>query len=98
MIHKVITKNEFKKFIDGLIEENQTFGPKQVDKRADGSGIYQFKDVSSYDDMDLDYTVTYSSVKNFFLPFREELSSFDFSDKDWDQTRVQGQPEGDRRR
>jgi len=80
MIHKVITKIEFKRFADGLIEQNQTFGPKQVDKRADGSAIYQFKDVDSYDDMDLDYTVTYSSVKNFFLPFREELSSFDFSD------------------
>lgn len=86
MIHKVIAKKEFKKFVDSLIEENQTFGPKLVDTRPDGNGIYQFREVGSFDDMDLDYTVTYSSVKNFFLPFREELSRFEFSDNDWDQS------------
>jgi formate hydrogenlyase subunit 6/NADH:ubiquinone oxidoreductase subunit I len=86
MIYKVITKNEFKKFINGLIRNNQTFGPKQVDGRADGTSIYQFKEVSSFDEMDLDYAVTYSSAKNFFLPFREELSHFDFSDDNWEQT------------
>ena len=85
MIHKVITKNEFKKFVDGLIEQNQTFGPKQVDERADGSAIYQFKEVKSYDDMDLDYTVTYSSVKNFFLPFKEKLAKYNLVETEWDQ-------------
>lgn len=85
MIYKVITKNEFKKFINGLIGENQTFGPKQVDRRADGKAVYQFMEVSSFDEMDLNYTVTYSSVKNFFLPFKEELSHFKFSDNDWEQ-------------
>ncbi len=84
MIYKVITKNEFKKFINGLIRENQTFGPKQVDRRADGTAVYQFKEVGSFDEMDLDYTVTYSSVKNFFLPVKEELSHFNFSDNDWE--------------
>jgi hypothetical protein len=68
MIHKVITKTEFKKFINSLIDDNETFGPKQVDTRPDGRGIYQFKEIGSFDEMDLDYTVTYSSVKNFFLP------------------------------
>ena len=86
MIHKVIAKTEFKKLINGLIEQNQAFGPRQVGKRADGTGLYQFKEIDSFDDMDLDYTVTYSSVKNFFLPFREELSRFDFSEKNWDQS------------
>jgi formate hydrogenlyase subunit 6/NADH:ubiquinone oxidoreductase subunit I len=85
MIYKVITKKEFKKFINGLIRENPTFGPKEVDRRGDGTAVYQFKKVNSFDEMDLDYTVTYSSVKNFFLPFREELSRFDFSDNDWEQ-------------
>ena len=86
MIYKVITKNEFKKFINGLIRENQTFGPKEIHRRGDGTAVYQFKEVNSFDEMDLDYTVTYSSVKNFFLPFREELSHFNFSDNDWEQT------------
>ncbi|MDI6794453.1 MAG: hydrogenase, partial [bacterium] len=73
MIYKVITKNEFKRFINGLIKENQTIGPKQVDTDAAGRPIYQFGQVYSFDEMDLDYTITCSSVKNFFLPFREEL-------------------------
>ncbi|MDI6794614.1 MAG: 4Fe-4S dicluster domain-containing protein, partial [bacterium] len=30
-------------------------------------------------------TITCSSVKNFFLPFREELSRFEFSENDWEQ-------------
>ncbi|MBN2271996.1 MAG: hypothetical protein JXN61_15385, partial [Sedimentisphaerales bacterium] len=85
MIYKVIKKSEFKKLINGIISQNETFGPKEVDRRTDGTAVYQFKEVKSFDEMDLDYTVTYSSVKNFFLPFREELSKFDFSDNDWKQ-------------
>jgi formate hydrogenlyase subunit 6/NADH:ubiquinone oxidoreductase subunit I len=85
MIYKTITKSEFKKFITGLIKQNETIGPKLIDKTVDGKPIYQFKEVESFDEMDLDYTVTYSSVKNFFLPFREELSEFSFTDDDWEQ-------------
>ena len=85
MIYKVITKAEFKKFITGLIKENQTIGPKAVDKDKDGKTIYQFREVSSFDDMDLDYTVINYSIKNFFLPFKEELSRFKYSDVDWEQ-------------
>jgi len=85
MIYKIIKKDEFKKFISGLISENETFGPKEVERRQDGKAVYQFKEVNSFDEMDLDYTVTYSSLKNFFLPFREELSRFNFSDDDWKQ-------------
>ncbi|MBN2137517.1 MAG: 4Fe-4S dicluster domain-containing protein [Sedimentisphaerales bacterium] len=86
MINKVITKGEFEKFISGIIDANETIGPKQVDTDRDGKPVYQFRQVKSFGEMDLDYTITYSSVKNFFLPFREELSRFDFSEKDWDQT------------
>lgn len=85
MIYKVITKDEFKRFINGLIEENQTIGPKQVDIGANGKPIYQFRQVYSFDEIDIDYPITYSSVKNFFLPFREELSRFEFSENDWEQ-------------
>lgn len=86
MIYKVITKNEFEKFINGLIDENQTFGPRQVDEDINGKPVYQFREVHSFDEMDLDYTVTYSSVKNFFLPFREVLSRYTFQGDDWEQS------------
>jgi sulfhydrogenase subunit beta (sulfur reductase) len=86
MIYKTITKSEFKKFIQNLIAENQTIGPKRVATDKNGKPIYQFKQVRSYEEMDLDYTITYSSVKNFFLPFREELSRFEFGDAGWEQS------------
>ena len=85
MIYKVIKKHEFKVFINNLITENQVIGPRAVDKKTDGKVLYQFDEVDSYDELDLDYTVTYSSVKNYFLPYKEELSSFDFTDDDWEQ-------------
>ncbi len=85
MIYKVITKKNFRNFIDFLSLENQTIGPKLVDTDVHGKPVYQFRQVDSYDEMDLDYTITQSSVKNFFLPFREELSRFDFTSNDWQQ-------------
>ena len=85
MIYKVITKKEFKKFISALIEQNQTFGPKMVDRDRNGKPLYQFKHVKSFDEMDLDYTISQYSIKNFFLPFREELSRYRFEDGDWEQ-------------
>ncbi|MFC1680020.1 hydrogenase, partial [Elusimicrobiota bacterium] len=85
MIYKVITKSEFKKFVGGLIAENETIGPKRVDTDAKGKPVYQFAEVHVFEEMDLDYTVTQTSIKNFFLPFREELSKFKFQDGDWEQ-------------
>ncbi|MFH1723728.1 MAG: 4Fe-4S dicluster domain-containing protein [Elusimicrobiota bacterium] len=85
MLYKVITKAEFRKFVDGLIQDNQTIGPKRVATDAKGKPVYQFVEVRSFDELDLDYTITYSSVKNFFHPFREELSRFKLKDDDWEQ-------------
>ena len=85
MIYKVITKKEFKKFVNGLIDSNETFGPRQVNTAKDGKPIYQFKEVHSFDEMELDYTLSYSSLKNFFLPFREVLSRYNFTDDNWEQ-------------
>ncbi len=86
MIYKVISKKEFEKLVSGLIEANQTFGPRKVDTDTRRKPIYQFQQVHSIEEMDLNYTVTYASVKNFFLPFREELSRYQFTDGDWEQT------------
>ncbi|MDP8237282.1 MAG: 4Fe-4S dicluster domain-containing protein [Candidatus Erginobacter occultus] len=85
MIYKVISKDEFRKFIEGLIEANETFGPRKVDTAKDGNPIYQFRKVDSFDELELDYTVTASSLKNFFLPFKETLSRYSFTDDDWTQ-------------
>jgi len=85
MIYKVISKSEFRKFVSGLIRDNQTMGPQRVDSDSKGKPIYQFREVRSFDEMDLDYTQSYSSIKNFFLPFKEEMSRFEFKNGDWEQ-------------
>lgn len=85
MIYKVISKNEFRTFVDALVQNNISFGPQQVDTDIRGNPLYQFKQVQSVDDIAFDYTATASSAKHFFLPFREELSRFVFHEEDWEQ-------------
>ncbi|ACF12818.1 hydrogenase/sulfur reductase, beta subunit [Chloroherpeton thalassium ATCC 35110] len=85
MIYKVISKPEFRKFVEALIEANDVLGPVKADMDAHGKPLYKFERVASFDEMDLDYTISYSSVKNFFLPYREKLSEYDFSENDWHQ-------------
>ena len=85
MIYKVISKGEFRAFIDALVQNNSSFGPRKVDTGSNGKPIYQFMPVKSVDEIDFDYTVTHSSAKHFFLPYRDELSHFNFSDGNWEQ-------------
>jgi len=85
MIYKVISKTEFATFIDSLVRENLSYGPRQVDTDSNGQPVYQFREVRSADEIAFDYTTTHSSAKHFLLPFREELSRFAFTDGDWEQ-------------
>jgi len=85
MIYKVISKPEFRAFIDAITRNNNSYGPQQVDTGSNGKPIYQFMPVKSADEIDFDYTVTHSSAKHFFLPYRDELSRFKFKDGNWDQ-------------
>ncbi|MGB7511241.1 MAG: hydrogenase, partial [Pelodictyon phaeoclathratiforme] len=85
MIYKVISKTEFTKFIEALVENNRSFGPREVDRDHRGNPVYQFQPVQSASDIAFDYTATASSAKHFFLPFREELSRFLFHGDDWEQ-------------
>ncbi len=86
MLFKTISKENFKVFINGIIKENQVMAPKTSDKDAQGNRIYHFDRVFSFDEMELNYTKTYSSAKNFFIPYKEDLSTFDFHKKGWQQS------------
>lgn len=85
MLFKTITKDNFKKFVSGIIEHNVTIAPGIKDKDSKGNPVYQFEEIHSFDEIILSYTKSYSSIKNFFLPFKENLSTFDFKKKDWTQ-------------
>jgi ferredoxin len=85
MLYKTITKENFQKMIEGLMESNEVFGPKWRDRDKDGNKVYRFLKLNSFDELQMDYTRTYSSPKNFFLPFRENLATYDLDDENWEQ-------------
>ena len=48
--------------------------------------MHQLLPVSSFEEIDLDYETTEYSAKTYFLPFRENLSTYHFDDEgDWEQ-------------
>jgi sulfhydrogenase subunit beta (sulfur reductase) len=85
MLFRTLSKNEFKRMVETILESNEVIGPKRVGTRADGKAIHQFLPVSRFEELDLDYEITEFSAKTYFLPFRENLSRFRFEDGDWTQ-------------
>ena len=85
MLYKTITKERFRDLVEGLMEENEVIGPKWRDRDRDGNKIYRFLKLNDFDELQMDYTRSYLSPKNFFLPFKEDLATYDFEDSDWEQ-------------
>lgn len=85
MIYKILTKDAFRNLVDLLLASNEVVGPKAVGERHDGTPIYQFLPIDDFADMDLGYEKTEYSTKTYFLPFRENLSTFRFEQGAWKQ-------------
>jgi len=85
MLYKTISKHNFRLMIEGLMEDNEVFGPKWRDLDMEGKKVYRFLKLNEFDELQMDYTRTYSSPKNFFLPFKETLATYNLVDTDWDQ-------------
>lgn len=85
MLFKIITKEQFKKFIVILMESNEVIGPKQIGHNKEGKPLHLYLPVDRYDEIDWEYGTTQYSAKTYFLPFEEKLSSFSFSDQSWQQ-------------
>lgn len=85
MLYKTITKENFRHMIEGLMEDNAVFGPKWRDRDKSGNKVYRFLKLNDFDELQMDYTRTYSSPKNFFLPFRETLATYDLGEDQWNQ-------------
>lgn len=84
MLFKILSKKEFRNFIDFLLEDTEVIAPKQIDVNADGKAIYQFLPVQNFEDIELDYETTEYSAKTYFLPYKENLSSCSFLGTIWD--------------
>lgn len=71
MTIKLLTKDQWKQFVEALIAENKVFGVQEKEPR-----FYTFGPLSSALDLRLDYDVTYLSPKKYFQPPRETLLKF----------------------
>ena len=85
MLYKTLTKANFQQMVESLMEDNDVIGPKWRDRDQDGNKIYRFLKLNNFDELEMDYTRSYISPKNFFLPFKEDLATFELEDKDWEQ-------------
>lgn len=85
MLFRILDKSEFQRLVEIFLESIEIIGPKKVDTNKDGKPIHQYLPVKSFAELDLDYETTEFSAKTYFLPYKENLSTFDFSKDDWKQ-------------
>jgi sulfhydrogenase subunit beta (sulfur reductase) len=85
MLFKILAKEQFRPLLEIILASNEVIGPKRVGTNARGKPIHQFLPISSFEEMDLDYSCTEYSAKTYFLPYRENLCTFDFEGEDWQQ-------------
>lgn len=86
MLFKVFSKTSFEQLVGLLLESNEVIGPRVVGERADQSPIHQLLPIETFADMDFGYGKTEYSAKTYFLPFRENLSTYQFGDESWEQS------------
>lgn len=86
MIFKTIRKGDLKTLFNVHLKDMECIGPKQVGTSQKGRPIYQFLPLDSFSEVDFSYGKTEFSAKTYFIPFKETLSSFSFTDdSSWEQ-------------
>jgi len=83
MLFRVFEKSELRSLFSLLAAENTVVGPVQTGIGVGNKSLYAFEQVSVFDDVKLDYTTTKLPAKRYFLPYREDLSSFRMEGADW---------------
>jgi formate hydrogenlyase subunit 6/NADH:ubiquinone oxidoreductase subunit I len=85
MLFRILPKDALRTLFETIREEVEVVGPRVVGARADGSPVHQYLPVDHFDQLALDYDTTEYSAKTYFLPYREDLSTYAFEDGDWQQ-------------
>ena len=85
MLYRCIDKEQFRSLVEMLLDPYEVIGPKLVRTGSSGRAIHHYMPVTNFDELDLTYETTEFSAKQWFLPFKETLSSFRFADDDWTQ-------------
>lgn len=85
MLFRTVSKDALERMVEIILDSDEVIGPRRVGQDAKGQPIHQFLPVSAFGELDLEYETTELSPKTYFLPYRENLSSFKFEDRDWTQ-------------
>ncbi|MEC4676170.1 MAG: 4Fe-4S dicluster domain-containing protein [Nitrospirota bacterium] len=83
MILRIFGKEELKKLFEVFVAHNRVVGAVEAGRDRDDQPVYAFADVSDYNEIKLDYSITKLPAKRFFLPFKEELATFRIEDDNW---------------
>jgi len=86
MLFRSLKKDQFRVLIETILESVEIIGPRKIGKNAEGCDIHQYLPVENVDQLDLQYETTEYSAKTYFLPYKENLSSYSFGEDDWEQT------------
>jgi sulfhydrogenase subunit beta (sulfur reductase) len=83
MLFRVFAKGELHKLFGLLAREGHMVGPVRKARSHEGHAIHAFEPLHDFSQMDLGYHTTMLSAKRFFLPYREDLATFDVNNGDW---------------
>jgi ferredoxin len=84
MIFRVIDKGELKNLFECMVSGNAVVGPVEAGRDRRGRPIYTFDLVEDFARLQLNYTTTKLSAKKYFMPYREDLATFDIKNGDWE--------------
>lgn len=82
MLFRVFPKDELAVLFERL-GERRVVGPVSRGRDRNGRNLYDFAAIGAFGDLALDYSTTVYSPKNWFLPYREEVSSFRVEGREW---------------
>jgi len=85
MLFRTVAKNEFRLLLEIMLASTEVVGPKVIDTDMNGRLLHQFLPLQSPAELDLEYETTGISAKTYFLPYKENLSTWCFDADDWTQ-------------
>ncbi len=86
MIFRVCDREELSRFFNHLAASNLVVGPVETGIDRNGKPLFAFEQVSDFKKVRLDYTTTKLPAKRYFLPFKEDLATFQIDCDDWRKT------------
>lgn len=85
MLFKILAKNEFHTLLEMLLESHEVIAPRIIATGLDGRPRHNYLPVNAPEEIDLSFETTLNSAKTYFLPYNENLSTWDFTAEDWEQ-------------